>query len=79
MTDLPLGAGQTFTVNITGNAAESEVGAFVRTWSFTTESAYLPYTIRLRFREGPPRLLLEYESEDFGLLRPDHGTHSHAC
>ena len=65
MTDLPLGAGQTFTVNITGNAAESKVDAFVRTWSFTTESAYLPYTIRLRFREGPPRLLTEYENEDF--------------
>ena len=65
MTDLPLGAGQTFTVNITGNAAESEVGGFVRTWSFTTESAYLPYTIHLRFREGPPRLLTEYESDDF--------------
>lgn len=64
MTELPLGAGQTFTVTIAGSAAEGKVGEFARTWSFATQSAYLPATIRLRFTAGTPRLLSEYESEE---------------
>lgn len=64
MTALPLGAGQTYTISVSGNAEGSEVGRFERTWSFTTQSAYLPATIRLRFTSGTPRLLAEYESEE---------------
>ena len=65
MTVLPLGAGQTYTVRIVGHAAGSAVGAFARTWSFTTQSAFLPRTLRLRFTRGTPRLLSEFEEEGF--------------
>ena len=64
MTLLPLGAGQTFTVSISGNAAGSAVGEFARTWSFSTQSAYVPRTIQLRFVKGTPRLLTEYVADE---------------
>jgi hypothetical protein len=60
MTLLPLGAGQTITVSVAGRAADFGLSDFERTWSFSTESAYIPYTIRLRFVRGAPRLLTEY-------------------
>lgn len=65
MTELPLGAGQTFTVSITGIATGSEVGAFKRTWSFSTRSAFVPHTLELRFIQGTPRLITEYERDEF--------------
>ncbi len=65
MTQLPLGAGQTFTVSVSGNAAGSRVGSFARSWSFSTQSAYVPRTIQLRFVKGTPRLLTEYVAEEF--------------
>ena len=64
MTALPLGAGQTFTVRISGNTMGSDASAFTRSWSFSTQSAYLPFTLRLRFLKGTPRLLTEYVTED---------------
>lgn len=64
MTKLPLGAGQSFTVSITGNAVESTVGPFSRTWSFATQSAYVPHMLQLRFVQGTPHLVTEYEGED---------------
>ena len=63
ITVLPLGAGQTHTVSVVGTAGGG-IGTFARAWSFTTQSAFLPRTLRLRFTQGPPRLLTEYEAED---------------
>ena len=65
MTELPLGAGQTFTVSIAGEAVGSDVGTFARTWTFSTQSAFLPHTLALRFVQGTPRLLTEYEADDY--------------
>ncbi len=65
LTDLPLGAGQTFTVSVAGTAVGSAVGDFSRTWSFTTVSAYRPTTIHIRFVEGTPRLLEQYVTDDY--------------
>ncbi len=65
MTTLPLGAGQTITVSITGNAVASEVGPFARTWSFSTQSAFLPHMLHLRFVQGTPQLVTEYVAKDY--------------
>ena len=65
MTELPLGAGQTITVSITGNAVASEVGPFARTWTFSTQSAYIPHTLQLRFVQGTPQLVTEYVGKDY--------------
>ena len=73
MTELPLGAGQTFTVSITGKAVGSDVGAFARTWSFSTQSAYLPHMLELRFVQGTPRLIAEYVSDEFACFSQTTG------
>ncbi len=73
MTELPLGAGQTFTVSIAGNAEGSDVGTFARTWSFSTQSAFLPYVLELRFVQGTPHLVTEYEADDFACFSQTTG------
>lgn len=63
MTLLPLGAGQTHTVRVVG-ATDDGAETFARAWSFTTQSAFRPRTLRLRFTQGPARLLSEYVTDD---------------
>ena len=73
MTELPLGAGQTFTVSISGNAVRSNVGAFARTWTFSTQSAFLPYMLELRFVQGTPHLVTEYVDDNFACFSQTTG------
>ena len=73
MTELPLGAGQTFTVSIAGKAVGSDVGTFARTWSFSTQSAFVPHTLELRFVQGTPRLIAEYVVDDYACFSQTTG------